>query len=159
MTIGEIGTVYACIVATTSLVWNIVRGKQDARNALLFAEIQSVRVTEKGLSTILHSLRNTTIPTLQDGEKLFKITCTNIGRRPLTLGSWCLITPSQRTATQIIPLRTIEESESYSFEIRDFNTLRGNVTGLCVYDTHGKAWVLPDSQFKKMKELMLEYRL
>jgi len=70
-----------------------------------------------------------------------------------------LITPFQRTATAIVPLQTIEESESYSFEIRDFNILRGNVTGICVYDTHGKTWVLPEGQFKKMKELMIEYRL
>ena len=159
MTISEIGTIYACTVATTTLIWNILRGRQDSRNALLSAEIQSVRLTDKGPSTIMHSLRNSTIPTLEDGEKLFKITCTNTGRRRLTLDRWGLITPFQRTATAIVPLQTIEESESYSFEIRDFNILRGNVTGICVYDTHGKTWVLPEGQFKKMKELMIEYRL
>jgi len=158
MTIGEIGTVYACIVATTSLVWNIVRGSQDTRRASLSAEIQ-VTAPAGATTRILLSLVNSTIPKLSEGEKSFKITCTNIGRRPLTLEHWELVSPSKSSATGIVPLRTIEESESYSFEITDFNTLRGNVIGIRIFDTHGKSWELPQGQFKMMKELMLEYRL
>ena len=165
MTIGEIGTVYACIVATTSLVWNIVRGSLDARKAILSAELQyTVEIDADKKQQYTVPLANNVLPRLPQSEKSFKIKCSNTGRRPLTIESWGVLTrtsptSAQQTRNQLSPRPTLEESESFSFEITDFDVLRGNVVAINVLDTHGKHWQLPEEQLKIMRELMLEYRL
>ncbi len=155
--------IYGAIVSTIALRSNIKKERQNVGKLTLCASIACVEPAIEGArTTTSFILAQSSIPLLPEGDRQFVIRCTNIGTRPLTLVNWALISRSQdggvfRAATTFV--HRLEESESASFIISDFNKLRSKVTGLCVEDTHGRYWNLPDTEFIKMKEVMLEYRL
>ena len=158
------GTIYASIVATGTLVWNIVRDRHDTGKLRISSNITCDFTRNKERKSESYSLGGDTfIPSLQDGERYFTIICTNTGKRPMTLVSWTAVSNKYYTnfnvTTPLSSSSTLKESYSFTFAIRDFDILRGRVSGISVEDTHGKLWNLPEAEFKKMKELMIEYRL
>jgi hypothetical protein len=171
MSILEIGTlvvaIYAAIVSTAALRWNILRAREDIAKLSVSATFCSSTPSVDGSnSATLHSfpLSQTDFGTLPAGDYCFEVHATNTGKRPLTLQDFSLLSRNDRglihrAATSFVQPPTLAESESYSFRIKDFNMLRGRVVGIAFTDTHGRQWPLPSAEFTKIKELMIEFKL
>gem|GEM_PF-5713044 len=169
MAIREAGTLivaaYAAIVSTVALLWNILRDRQDSGRLRLSCSIACSHKEADGKKVITsYFIGQMVVPPLSDDDRHFVIQVTNIGKRPVTVDSWFLLSkPASpfryRSATKIVPPQILSESGSMTIKIRDFDELRTGIDALGVLDTHGRAWNLPGAEFLRMKELMLEYHL
>jgi hypothetical protein len=131
MNLQQVGTIYSAITATAALLWNILRDRRaEAKKLTIEANMVCLIPKVDGVEKALYfkMVAGPGIPELPDVERVFRIRCTNVGRRPITLTGWQLI--SQPTAAQperisigFFPTALIEESQSYWFEIKDFNLL------------------------------------
>lgn len=171
MTLQECGTVYASVVATAAFLWNVVRDRrtasQDSAKVTVTISVICSVLSEHGPAEPIEMSLGSKYdlpPRLPAGEKSFRIRCTNVGRRPISLVAWIttsVTVPHQHDKSRhpFDPVRTLEESDSTIFELRDFDELRGHTLSLSVEDTGGKEWYLSQDAFTKMKGIMLEHRM
>jgi hypothetical protein len=123
MSILQIGTllvaIYAAVVATITLRWNIVRAREDVAKLAVHADFASSPPPEQeggSATTMSFPLSQSKYGSLPIGEYHFVITCTNTGKRPLTLESWRLALRDSETnysSIGINPSTTLDESQSY----------------------------------------------
>lgn len=173
MTMQECGTVYASVVATAAFLWNVVRDRrtasQDSAKVTVTISVICSVLSEHGPAEPIEiemslGSKYDLPPRLPAGEKSFRIRCTNVGRRPISLVAWIttsVTVPHQHDKSRhpFDPVRTLEESDSTIFGLRDLDELRGHTLSLSVEDTGGKEWYLSQDAFTKMKGIMLEHRM
>jgi hypothetical protein len=155
---------HAAIVSTASVAWSAYGLSRDQSTITLKAVIEGVKRDSLGGEIVsTYNLSNLVMGNFPDGERRLIVGVTNTGRRPATLTSW-QSTESignvrvVRAQGNFTPAHRLEESESFTFSITDFDCLRRGVDSLCVTDSHGRDWPLPKDVLQRLQGLMRDYK-
>jgi len=131
---------WGSVRSTFALTWNIIRGLQERKKIKVEANIGFI------------------LPGDDTKRKVFYVTMTNVGRRPVFITGWSVLIKKKKTekgkpgifiAPRNLP-KMLKESD-YNIEYTDDLTVfKHNITGVQVWDSIGKKWKISRKNLKRL---------
>ena len=155
---------YGAVVSTAVFAWTLYLHKRDTSDVRLHAKVrtQLPRSFFGDSASETFELDNF-YPNHFRNEKPWhvEIHYANSGRRPATIVGWAAIRnelnfpPEERFHKPV----TLQESDTASFSLSNFDPFRNNTTGFVLKDSQGRSWSLPSDQIERIQKLMIDHRL
>lgn len=147
--------IWGASLSTFALGWNFYRDLLDRPKLYVTAALSRLAVGEdKKVYAVKHDL-----PVMGTSTQVFlMLSVTNVGRRPVMLKAWGGRWRSPVNGKKEFILlagdmpKMLREGEFHQEPIPDLNAVSERVKCLCVWDSSGKEWKVPNREFRKLKE-------
>jgi hypothetical protein len=155
---------YGAVVSTAVFAWTLYLHKRDSSDVRLSAKVRTQLPRSSYGDSILETFElDKFYPNDVRNEKPWHIEIhyANAGRRPATIVGWAAIRhkldypPEERFRKPV----TLQESDTASFSLSNFDPFRNNTTGFVLKDSQGRSWSLPNDQLELIQKLMIDHRL
>ena len=153
---------YGAVVSTAVFAWTLYLHRRDTSDVRLNAKIRTqLRQSSAGDSASETFELDNFYPNDVRNEKPWHIEIhyANAGRRPATIVGWAAVRRSYPPDERFHKPVTLQESDTGSFTLSNFDPFRNNTTGFVLKDSQGRSWSLPKDQLDRIQKLMIDHRL
>jgi hypothetical protein len=150
--------IYGAIVSTFAVAWNVYRDSHDRARLELSTMVGFLTKDGNQQNIVAHAFALEKWPEQfkSSSPELF-LTITNVGRRPVVVQGWAIITDRKKTGNDyfrykltVLP-KALKEGEYAVERTVDLSLLVDGAKRIYAWDSAGTKWALPNRQFRRLQ--------